>query len=77
MSPSDPTPLAQRLIEACADASRKERVRSLRETDKSASDAQQAACSVVAVLRELAAAEKTFGVGTLLDLADSIEKGAE
>lgn len=30
-----------------------------------------------ALLRELAAAEKTFGVGTLLDLADSIEKGAE
>ena len=30
---------------------------------------------VVAVLRELAAAEKTFGVGTLEDWANAIESG--
>lgn len=76
---SDPTPQAQRLVESCAEAARKERVRSLRETGRSASDEQQAARSVVAVLRELAADNWFDSVirNDLRALADSIEKGGD
>lgn len=68
--PTDPTPLAQRLLAAA---------RLELELFIKYDDAQDHAAevTVVAVLRELAAAEAVDVAPRLRALADSIEKGAE
>lgn len=86
MAEDDGTSLAERLLEAARQAypllrwapdPDRPNVRETKGELLRANAEERARSVVAAVLRELAAAEKTFGVGTLLDLADSIERTEE
>lgn len=69
--PEEATRLSRSLVDAAAEAARRERVRSLKETGKSSTDNAQAAAAVAAVLETLA--KHHFDNGGLFGAAHIVE----